>query len=445
MRVFTGRAIRALLVAVGLLTPLGGAARLAVEVESGRILLEDAADAPRYPASLTKMMTVYLAFEAMEKGEISPDDKVKVSRHAAGQTPVKIGFRVGAELRFGDVLSAAAVASANDAAVVVAEAVAGSEEAFVARMNAAAVRLGLINTRFVNASGLPGAGQSTTARDMALLGAALLREHPKRSELFNQRAGRLAGKSYQTTNTILGFPGGFGLKTGFTCAAGYNVVGAVERGGRKVILVTLGNPSRPARTRDAQDILRKALAATPGAALRPALSRAGAPADLNVCVGAKDPEIRRGTREWGVGVSADTMEIISEEIYRDPDSAVASLGSYRPSASAPEYMLSAPPQGSYEPARPPAPPPLGGWALHLGSEANETAARMLVQQVASAFGAGVPHIEARARDGRWNMVVHGLPDQRTALQIGQRLQTQGRYALVLTPDTLTNASARWRR
>ncbi|WP_018632393.1 D-alanyl-D-alanine carboxypeptidase family protein [Neomegalonema perideroedes] len=439
MRVLMRRALWALLAACGLLAPLGGATRLAVEVESGRILLEEAADAPRYPASLTKMMTVYLAFEAMEKGEIAPDDKIKISRRAAGQTPVKIGFRTGAELRFGDVLAAAAVASANDAAVAVAEAVAGSEEAFVARMNAAAVRLGLTNTRFVNASGLPGAGQSTTARDMALLGAALLRDHPKRSELFNQRSGRLAGKSYQTTNTILGFPGGFGLKTGFTCAAGYNVVGAVERGGRKVILVTLGNPSRPARTRDAQDIIRKALAATPGALLTPAVGRAGAPADLNVCVGAKDPEIRRGTREWGVGVSADTLEIVSEEVYRAPG------GGYQPSAAAPEYMLSAPPQGSYEPARPPAPPPLGGWALHLGSEANETAARMLVQQVTASFGAGIPHIEARARDGRWNMVVHSLPDQKTALQIGQRLQTQGRYALVLTPDTLTNAAARWRR
>lgn len=421
-----------LLAAFCVLTPLGGATRVAIEAESGRILLEEAPDAPRYPASLTKMMTVYLAFEAMEKGEISAEKMVKVSAHAAGQTPVKIGFRVGAELKFGDVLAAAAVASANDAAVVVAEAVSGDEQAFVRRMNQAAARLGMTNTRFANASGLPGGSQTTTARDMALLGAALLREHPKRFSLFNQRGGRIAGKRYETTNSMLNLPGGFGLKTGFTCAAGYNGVGAAERGGRRIILVTLGNDSRPARLRDAQDVFRKAMAATPGGVISPSARREGAPPDLNVCVGAKDPEIRRGTREWGVGVNADTMEIISEDIYRSP-------------TPAPETMAYAPPQGSYEPPQPPPPPPLGGWALHLGSEGNETAARMTAQNVAAAFGLGLPYVEARLRDGRWNVVVHSLPNQAAALQIRQRLEAQGRYALVLTPDTLLNPAARWRR
>lgn len=442
-----GRAVRAILTVFCLTLALSGATRIAIDAQTGRILLEDGADAPRYPASLTKMMTIYLAFEAMEKGELSPDSKVKVSRHAAGQTPVKIGFKTGAELRFGDVLSAAAVASANDAAVVVAEAVAGSEEDFVALMNAAAARLGLNNTRFANASGLPAAGQRTTARDMALLGAALLRDFPHRADLFNQRTGRIAGKRFDTTNSMLGLPGGKGIKTGFTCAAGYNVVGAVERGGRTVILVTLGNESRPARMRDAQDILKKALNATPGALLAPSARREGAALDLNVCVGAKDPEIRKGTREWGVGVSADTMEIISEDIYRiegEPPKGPEIAG-YRPSAPTPEIMAAYPPQGSYEPPPPPQPPPLGGWALHLGSEANETAARMLAQNVAAATGIGLPHVELRARDGRWNVVVHSLNDQRLAMQIRQRLEAQGRYALVLTPETLVNPAARWRR
>lgn len=424
---------RTLLAILCLFTLLGGATRIAMDVETGRILFEDAADAPRYPASLTKMMTVYLAFEAMEKGEIAAEAMVKVSAHAAGQSPVKIGFRTGSELKFSEVLAAAAVASANDAAVVVAEAVAGSEEAFVARMNRTALRLGMANTRFANASGLPGGSQSTTARDMALLGAALLRDHPARSALFNQRRGRLAGKSYDTTNSMLNLPGGFGIKTGFTCAAGYNGVGAAERGGRKVILATLGNESRAGRLRDAQDVFRKAMAAAPGAQMAPSVRREGAPPDLNVCVGAKDPEIRRGTREWGVGVNADTMEIVSEAVYR-------------PSAPSPETMASRPPQGSYEPPRPPPPPPpLGGWAVHLGSEASETAARMTAQAVAAAYGLGTPHVETRLRDGRWNVVVHSLPNQTSALQMRQRLEAQGRYALVLTPDTLLNPSARWRR
>jgi D-alanyl-D-alanine carboxypeptidase len=238
------------------------AASLVVDVETGQVIASDAPNHLWYPASLTKMMTVYVALSEIEAGRLSFDDKIEVSSYAAGQSPVKFGLRAGQVITVRQAINAAIVASANDAAVALAEKLAGSEEAFAARMTAMARELGMARTVFRNASGLPHDGQVTTARDMAVLATALLRDYPKHYPLFNQRAVTIGKRSRGTVNGILGsYAGADGFKTGFTCGSGYNLVASATRDGRRVIGVVLGSANRGQRTIDMTGLLNRAFSA----------------------------------------------------------------------------------------------------------------------------------------------------------------------------------------
>jgi D-alanyl-D-alanine carboxypeptidase len=230
---------------------------LVIEPESGLVIYAEDADRVWHPASLTKLMTAYITFEALRDGKLSLADKVTCSDHARSQPPSKIGLPVGADMSVELALKALIVKSANDVAVMLAERLAGSEATFVARMNATAKRLGMTRTRFVNPHGLPNDQQVTTARDMATLGRAILREFPDRSQLFSTPSFKIGNRTLRSHNKLLKtFEGADGMKTGFICASGFNVIASAKRGDVSIMAVVLGEKSSGARTARASRLIQ---------------------------------------------------------------------------------------------------------------------------------------------------------------------------------------------
>lgn len=228
----------------------GKFAAFAIDTTNGRVLYSRNGDARRYPASLTKMMTLYLLFEDMEKRLVNAASRFAVSRHAAAQQPSKLGLRPGQSITALDAIRALVTLSANDVAVVIAENRSGSEAVFAARMTRTARLLGMHHTRFRNASGLPDRHQYTTARDMAKLGAALQARFPDRYRHFQMRSFTYQGRAYRTHNHLLGRVSGVdGIKTGYINASGFNIAVSLKRGARKVVAVVMGG--RTAKSRDA--------------------------------------------------------------------------------------------------------------------------------------------------------------------------------------------------
>lgn len=251
-----------------LLFPLAAAAgepakpaTVVVETATGLVLAEDRAGQPRHPASLTKLMTVYVAFRDIAAGRARPEDRLTVSERAAAQGGSLLGLRRGNSLTLGEALAAVVVRSANDAAVAVAEHLASSEAAFAARMTAEARRLGMSATRFANATGLTAPGQLTTARDVAVLALALRNEFPQQWPLFAARTIPWHSSRLPTVNGFLdAYAGAEGLKTGFTCPAGYNLAAAASRGGKGAVAVVMGARSKDERVAVAARLLDRAFA-----------------------------------------------------------------------------------------------------------------------------------------------------------------------------------------
>jgi D-alanyl-D-alanine carboxypeptidase len=236
--------------------PAAADAALLFDYEDGHVLYAEEPDAPWYPASLTKMMTAYLAFEAMKEGRANKDTKVFISPNARKQPPTKLGLKVGADLPLSDALRALIMKSANDVAVAIAETLGGDEPAFIKMMNQKAADLGMLHTHFINPHGLPAIKQVTTARDMALLAQALLRDYPEHASLYSETQAQIGKITIGTHNALLvSFEGGDGIKTGFTCASGYNLAASATRGGHKMIAIVLGARSSAARNRRAADLL----------------------------------------------------------------------------------------------------------------------------------------------------------------------------------------------
>jgi len=222
---------------------------LLFEPATGNVLFAEDADALWHPASLTKLMTAYLTFEALKQGKLTLDSKVVTTEKAFAQTPSKIGLPLGGELSVDIALQALIIKSANDVAMMLAESIAGSEEAFAEQMNAAAKRLGMTRTQFFNPNGLPNPGQITTARDLALLASAILREYPEHIQLFSMPQMAIGKRHIATHNGLLrSFAGADGMKTGFTCDSGYNIVASASRDGRRLVAVVLGEPSGLSRS-----------------------------------------------------------------------------------------------------------------------------------------------------------------------------------------------------
>ena len=231
-----------------------------IDAETGDVLSSSNADSLRYPASLTKLMTLYITFNALDKGLIKFEDKLPVSRNAANRSPSKLGLKKGETITVRDAVLALIVKSANDCATVLAEGLGYSEENFAKTMTEVAQELGLKNTTFKKASGLPNRAQKTTARDMALLGAAMYHHFPEYYKLFATKKFTYNGRTYYTHNHLLkSFEGADGMKTGFTNAAGYNIVTSAERDGHRVIAVTMGHNTIRQRDTKVASLMKKGL------------------------------------------------------------------------------------------------------------------------------------------------------------------------------------------
>ncbi len=228
-----------------------GYSALVVSAATGEELYAVDADAARYPASLTKMMTLYLLFEAVSEGRYSLSSPLMVSATAGSQPPAKLGLKAGATITVEQAARALAVKSANDVAVTIAEILAGSEAALARQMTQQARALGLSRTRFVNATGLPDPAQVTSARDMATLGLALKRRFPQYASYYRAKSFSYGGRTFRATNNLLGkVPGVDGLKTGYIRMSGYNLVATADRGGKGLIVVVIGGKSEAARDKE---------------------------------------------------------------------------------------------------------------------------------------------------------------------------------------------------
>jgi len=238
-----------LLLGTGLRVAAAPYAALVMDARTGEVLHARNADTRLHPASLTKMMTLYIAFEAVQNGEIGLDDMVTVSRKAAAEVPSKLGLRAGQKIELRYLIRAAAIKSANDAATAIGEAISGSEAAFAARMNRTAQALGMRNTTFRNAHGLTERGHLSTARDMTLLGRALFYHYPQYYNLFSRRStsAKIATVHHTNRRFLNDYPGADGIKTGFTNAAGFTLTASAERGSKRIIATVFGGNSVASR------------------------------------------------------------------------------------------------------------------------------------------------------------------------------------------------------
>ena len=219
------------------------------DLGSGKVLEHQDAFRRWHPASLTKLMTAYVTFRAVAAGELALDSPIKVSKHAAAEPPSKMGFKAGSVMTLDNALKMMLVKSANDIAMAVGENVGGSEQAFVVRMNAEAQRLGMSQSHFVNPNGLHSPDQYTTARDLALLVSAIRTEFPQYAPYFSIEGIKAGKKTLMSYNMLVGrYAGADGMKTGFVCASGFNMIGAATRGGKTLVAIVLGEKSAVDRT-----------------------------------------------------------------------------------------------------------------------------------------------------------------------------------------------------
>jgi D-alanyl-D-alanine carboxypeptidase len=255
---------------------------LLVEAESGKVLRAENATYPWYPASVTKLMTTYVTLRAVKEHRITLDTLFTISRNAVAQAPTKMGFPAGTQVTVDNALKMMMVKSANDMAVLLAEGVSGSIENFADEMTRTAHGLGMTESNFVNPNGLPADGQITSARDLAILARALIREFPEYDFYWHIPAIKFGRRVVRNYNSLLGrYPGADGMKTGFICASGFNLVATATRGGKRLIAVVLGAPSSGARAVKAAELLESGFTQNPLSWLTPSLGSVDALAPIN--------------------------------------------------------------------------------------------------------------------------------------------------------------------
>lgn len=252
-----------LLIAILLFPLMGEVARadvapayIVIDVGRGAVIANRNSDQRWAPASVTKLMTAYVTFKALKAGQLTMRSPVVVSRNARAEPPSKMGYKTGTVINLDNALKMMIVRSANDIAVAIAETVGGSEANFVAMMNQEAKRLGMNGTHFVNPNGLPASGQVSTARDLAVLGRSVWMDFPQYRGYFSIPAIRAGAKTLKSHNTLLEhYRGTNGMKTGFVCASGFNIVASATRRGRTLMVVVLGETSSQARAETAAQLL----------------------------------------------------------------------------------------------------------------------------------------------------------------------------------------------
>lgn len=371
---------------------------LLVEAESGTVLAQNQATRPWYPASVTKAMTAYAVFEALADGRLSLDQQVTVSARAAAQPPTKLGLRRGQRLAVRHLLKAMIVRSANDAAVALAEAVSGSETAFAAAMTRKAQALGMSQTVFANVTGLPDPAQVTTARDLVILARALIRDFPQHFSLFNESYVSVGGLGGGTTNGWMGaYRGAEGIKTGFTCGSGYNLLAAANRDGRRLIGVVLGGATGGLRNTRMTRLMNDGFGR---AAAGPALTLD----DLPRRAEGSAPYVLPGPR-CPVSQNAKTADLMDGE--------------------------------------------LPGWGLVFGSFVSKDAASARIAEnkdaIKDVVSGGQAAVVARTSlaTHRYSALLVDL-DRQQAGSACRRLQELGVYCLAVPPKLLNNPNALWR-
>jgi D-alanyl-D-alanine carboxypeptidase len=240
-------------------------AAMVMDARTGEVLHSRNADTRLHPASLTKMMTLYIAFEAVRLGEIDLDTQVRISQNAASEPPSKLGLRAGSTIRFRFLIRAAAIRSANDAATAIGEAISGSEAAFARRMNRTARALGMTRTTFRNAHGLTEDGHLSTARDMTMLGRRLVYDYPQYYNIFSRTEDNAGIAQIRNTNRAVlnAYAGADGIKTGYTRAAGFNLVASAQRGQERIIATVFGGRSAAWRNQRIMELLDMGFARAP--------------------------------------------------------------------------------------------------------------------------------------------------------------------------------------
>jgi D-alanyl-D-alanine carboxypeptidase len=379
-------------------------ASIVIDAGSGAVLAASEPTQRWYPASLTKLMTLYLVFQAIEGKRLQLADRLTVSAHAAAQPATGLGLAAGEKISIKDAILAVITQSANDAAVALAEAAAGSETAFVAAMNSQAGKLGMAQTRFANASGLPDPGEATSARDMAMLARALQHDFPQHYHFFAARQVEFHRTSLPTINAILGaYRGADGLKTGFTCDSGYNLVASAMRDERRLIAVVLGAPNRANRTAAMVQLLDRGFATPASATLA---------ATLLPPSGDPPPPHQLGPGECEVGTGPVARGIL-------------------PGRGAPPSVLTS----------------LPGWGLVLGAYPGQQRARAVVARAKATLGSstrsGTPLAIARKGTRLYSALLVGL-NERQAGAACLLLRSRGAFCLKLTPAALNNPDAVWR-
>jgi D-alanyl-D-alanine carboxypeptidase len=300
--------------ALATVLPMRAASAMAlilVDADSGKVLRSENATYPWYPASTTKLMTLYMTLSAIRDQRITPDTLFTVSPNAGEQAPTKMGFPVGTQVTVDNAIKMMMVKSANDMAVVLAEGGGGSVEAFAQQMTETAHRLGMTESNFVNPNGLPDDGQIVSARDLAILARALIREFPQYNSYWHVPAIKYGRRVVRNYNPLLGrYAGADGMKTGFICSSGFNLVATATRDNRQLIAVVLGAPTSAARAQKAAEMLESGFARSPFAWLLPAFGNVNAltpieaaPPDLkdDMC----GPHRKRHALEAAMADSAD--------------------------------------------------------------------------------------------------------------------------------------------
>ncbi|MFH5923086.1 D-alanyl-D-alanine carboxypeptidase family protein [Roseomonas xinghualingensis] len=343
------------------------------EAESGEVLLAINADEPRYPASLTKMMTLYLAFEALERGRITENTPIRVSRHAAGMEPSKLGLRAGSTIRVRNAIMALITKSANDAAAALGEHLAGGSEAAFGRMMTRKARaIGMSDTTFRNASGLPHPAQVTTARDMAVLSRRLIRDFPERYAYFSAASFDWRGRHMPNHNRLLAnYDGADGIKTGYIRASGFNLAASAMRDGRRLVAVVFGGSTGRERDAHVMALLDRGFAQMEG---RPSTEMMMA---------------RRGT---GLRLVGSAMAAPIAPIVRNPSTRRTAMATPAPRRAA---RASRPAAG-------------GSWLVQVGAFAERADAQAAARRAAARGGKVQVERVGSGRKQLWRARVTGL-------------------------------------
>ena len=324
---------------------------LLVDARTLQVLYEEDAGAPWHPASLTKMMTAYLAFAAIKDGRITLDTPVKISQHAWNQAPAKSGLDKGAAVTLKDALYIMLVKSANDIAVAIAETIGGDEKTFVKQMNLMAEEMDLTATHFENSNGLNNDKQVSSARDLAMLALYLQRDYPEYEEMFRVQAVKLGKTTLKTSNEMLEHLDGMtGMKTGYICSSGLNIVASMERDGRSLIAVVLGGSSARERNELAAQLFLRGLSgalAPTGQTVVQLRNGSGEPTDMKpyIC-GAKAKEyVKQREEEFPMGLKGQPSYLtddIAGPIYvaTDLGKIVTGIPLPRPRPAPPMQMAS---------------------------------------------------------------------------------------------------------